>query len=506
MGELKKRALTFFQSLKMRPLTLAPYLVVLLFVANEAGMLYRHFELPFWSTVMNAIVLLCFAFLVHFFCSLIFIQRYIATIIAAFVLFVSLFYFDLYAMIYEEIPWVAQHITKAYNVFLLIGFLLIGALLWVTLRPFKEKLRYVNNYLIVILSIFILIEVGKTLLFKPFNLEFTNLPEQSHLTPPSDSCDFPDIYYIIFDSYTASRSLQTYWNYSNPLDTLLSRKGFYIASKSNTNYNGTNYSIASSLNMSYLNVKVYDEDLSVPEIDYNTLPSKSIVADYLRQSGYQIKAYTLFDFMGVKNIYEIDNGAPNFFRRTLFFLLQVKLGKANLSPFYVEKQRNLAVLDSLKVESKRQTTRPKFVYAHVYLPHPPFFFDEAGNSMENAYAFGDYAPEKYLAQLKYTNTLIDQTMDEMLRHCKDRAIIIIQGDHGYRFIKNEQQQLNAKEAASIFNAYYFPDQDYQLLYDSISPVNSFRVILNKHFGTQLPLLPDTNYYLQEEKGFVNLRF
>jgi hypothetical protein len=51
-----------------------------------------------------------------------------------------------------------------------------------------------------------------------------------------------------------------------------------------------------------------------------------------------------------------------------------------------------------------------------------------------------------------------------------------------------------RERYSILNAYYFPDQDYNLLYPSITPVNSFRVILNQYFGADMELLEDRNYF------------
>jgi len=46
---------------------------------------------------------------------------------------------------------------------------------------------------------------------------------------------------------------------------------------------------------------------------------------------------------------------------------------------------------------------------------------------------------------------------------------------------------------SILNAYYFPDQDYSDLYDSISPVNSFRVVLNRYLGAAYPILEDLTF-------------
>jgi hypothetical protein len=42
----------------------------------------------------------------------------------------------------------------------------------------------------------------------------------------------------------------------------------------------------------------------------------------------------------------------------------------------------------------------------------------------------------------------------------------------------------------ILNAYYFPDGDYSLLYPTITPVNSFRMLFDKYFDAGLARLPD----------------
>ena len=55
---------------------------------------------------------------------------------------------------------------------------------------------------------------------------------------------------------------------------------------------------------------------------------------------------------------------------------------------------------------------------------------------------------------------------------------------------NNVANTDLRERMSILNAYYFPGKKYQSLYSRISPVNSFRVILNDYFGAALPLLPD----------------
>jgi hypothetical protein len=56
---------------------------------------------------------------------------------------------------------------------------------------------------------------------------------------------------------------------------------------------------------------------------------------------------------------------------------------------------------------------------------------------------------------------------------------------------------------SILNAYYFSDGPPRELYDSITPVNTFRVVFNHYFNANMPLLKDncaisifkTPYYL-----------
>jgi len=46
----------------------------------------------------------------------------------------------------------------------------------------------------------------------------------------------------------------------------------------------------------------------------------------------------------------------------------------------------------------------------------------------------------------------------------------------------------------ILNAYHLPGDGNSQLYDSISPVNTFRVIFNQYFGADLKLLEDRSYY------------
>ena len=150
-----------------------------------------------------------------------------------------------------------------------------------------------------------------------------------------------------------------------------------------------------------------------------------------------------------------------------------------------------------------------FVYAHIIAPHPPFVFDAQGNAIPHDepftlfdanYYIKDHSRGGYIAgyrkQIQYVNTLVLGTVDALLAQSETPPIIILQGDHGPgAYLQwGSLEQTIPSERFGILNAYYFPDADYASLYPSISPVNSFRVLLNQFFGTDYALLPDLHYY------------
>ena len=79
----------------------------------------------------------------------------------------------------------------------------------------------------------------------------------------------------------------------------------------------------------------------------------------------------------------------------------------------------------------------------------------------------------------------------MIRQILDNSsippIIILQGDHGPNGSAPEN-------LLPILNSYYFPGVGQGELYESITPVNSFRVLFSEYFGAGYDLLSDRSYY------------
>lgn len=90
----------------------------------------------------------------------------------------------------------------------------------------------------------------------------------------------------------------------------------------------------------------------------------------------------------------------------------------------------------------------------------------------------------------YTDKQVIKLADSLLR--MKNAVIIFQSDHGV----NEFEGSEKKDAFRNYSAFYFPDRDYHQLYQGMSNVNTFRVLFNKYFGQQLPLLSDSSIYIK----------
>jgi hypothetical protein len=60
--------------------------------------------------------------------------------------------------------------------------------------------------------------------------------------------------------------------------------------------------------------------------------------------------------------------------------------------------------------------------------------------------------------------------------------------------QNEITKTDLTECFENLSCYYVPDEVRKKLYPTITPVNSFRIILSTLFGADLPNLPDRSWY------------
>jgi hypothetical protein len=325
----------------------------------------------------------------------------------------------------------------------------------------------------------------------------------------------PSIYFIVFDGFTSSTCLQEEFNYNNAgLDSFLVTKGFYIVTKSKSNYPATPYSLASTLNFSYLKKEIDNTELTAPDMLKGAASiSKNRLISYLEQRGYKIFNYSIFNLAGHPAL-----GKEYFFGlKQRIFTQQTLLGRLkrdllwNITmrdfatggvhmPANFRSQRTRYLQDYLYnnlngLESAASSAKPKFVYCHVMVPHEPYYFNKDGTLInESVLSARRDLKKSYLNQLIYSRQLVKSAVNAIFKRDTGNKIIIVEGDHGFRDFGSPDK------TARIFdnlNAIYFYDKNYQLLHDSMTPVNTFRVVLNQYFHEQLPYLRDTSIFIND---------
>ncbi|MBE2224528.1 MAG: hypothetical protein IAF02_23515, partial [Anaerolineae bacterium] len=333
------------------------------------------------------------------------------------------------------------------------------------------------------------------------------LPEQQDDSEPP-----PDIYYILLDAYGRSDTLQELYDYDNSeFITSLEDKGFYVADRSITNYTRTLFVLSTMLNGGYLD----DVAAKLGSDSVNTVPLENLVKQNrvvtaLQENGYRIisisSGYEETSLANADEYLRFDAGGVNEFEKLL--LMNTPLGAllgrqfGDLSVYETHRARVLYAFDQLG--RMPEEDGPKFVFAHIMAPHPPYVFGPNGEALNlpgdpllHEQLPVDVYTEAYRGEVNYVNTLVEEAVDKILANSETPPIIIMHGDHGpwLRFEATPEESC-LKERYTIFNSFYFPDGDYDKLYDTISPVNTFRVVLDKYFDTDLGVLEDRTYFSQ----------
>ncbi len=182
-------------------------------------------------------------------------------------------------------------------------------------------------------------------------------------------------------------------------------------------------------------------------------------------------------------------------------------------PFVCDTQRGGIVNIFENLKQVPQLPGPKFVFVHISSPHPPFVFGANGeavrygdcNGLDGASFQGsleDYL-RGYPQQMAYISRLTEEVVENILENSVTPPVIIIQGDHGSGMLLNWDSVESSclLERTSILNAYYLPSHRKTQLYETITPVNSFRVVLNDLFNLDLALLEDKSYFSSWDKPY-----
>lgn len=368
----------------------------------------------------------------------------------------------------------------------------------------RSDLRTITNLLNVIAAVLVLLSLGQIVSYRLGKVARGSDARVESVAVSPDTVapgeDLPDIYYIILDAYTSQEVLQETWNYDNSeFVSYLRDSGFYVVPDAHSNYAITFLSLASSLNMEYLN---YLNDLLGEDSNDRSIPHDMIqdseVTRFLKAQGYKFVHFQTGWGPTARNPHadrDVRCGNVNEFTEVLVRTTLLR----PLADRLISHDRREVVICTFDTLAEVQHTieGPRFVFAHILVPHPPFLFGPHGEAINTDPALRTKDWSKYyLGQLEFVSSKTEELVDRILAEAETPPFIILQADHGSKLIRmsGDPSPEMLRERMGILNAYHLPDGGERFLYHSITPVNTFRVLLTAYFGADYGPLEDRSYF------------
>ncbi len=321
---------------------------------------------------------------------------------------------------------------------------------------------------------------------------------------PSVSAEKPNVYHIILDEYTDNEILTKKFGYNNEkFLEFLNNNGFYMHDKLFSTFGGTVKELNVILNMEY------PKKLGWVSEDYESLNNNKVMSIFSNQNYSIIETNSM---MRWKNFSDVDTKLcydTNFINSE--FLDQV-LGKSIIR-YFLEKYQQDTRRDTVRCtfdvlnEITLKTDGPKYVFSHVYVPHPPFLFGPNGENVipDHREISGLQSwenPQGYINQLIYATNETTVVIKNIVKN-DPNAIIIVQGDTG-TLTGADISKKTMKEiyqAHSILYAVRIPDVEDS---DYMIPVNTYRIIFNNYFNMNYDYLEYHSYLVDNDGNMEDI--
>jgi hypothetical protein len=352
-------------------------------------------------------------------------------------------------------------------------------------------------------------------------------PPAPRVYPPDPAA--PDIYLIVLDKYSGSRSLRDNHGFDNSaFESALRTRGFIVPERALANYPHTWMSLASMLNWSHIEALADGQ----PFAQWPTVLAAAIednrLLQFLRARGYEY-VFVPSTFPATRQSRFADRvvGEPrsraarvNVFAAwaadTALFPASLWWGSAD-RPFALSRFP-YDVETAADLEQKFQALAdlagdhgPRFVFAHVLVPHEPYVFDAECRHRTPLWPATDYGPGRdavrraYLEQISCLNARLLDLIDAIVTRSPAPPVVLLQADHGHGFmglnpLLGDQPPLGRLETAQVrerldaFAAYHLPGTSAGTFELPRTLVNLFPSVLNHYFDAGLPFREDRIYW------------
>jgi len=321
---------------------------------------------------------------------------------------------------------------------------------------------------------------------------------------PGAYAEKPNVYHIILDEYTDNEILLKKFSYDNEkFLEFLNKNGFYMPDKSFSTFSSTPHELNSILNMDYPMKKGWVSD------SYQALKNNKVMSVFSDQNYSVIETNSAMrwkDFSDVDThlCYDVDFINSEFLDQVL---------RKSIIRYFMEQHQTDTRRDIVRCtfnelsEIALQSNGPTYVFAHLYVPHPPFIFGPNGENVtpDHREISGLQSwenPQGYLNQLIYATSEISVVITNIVEN-DPNAIIILQGDTG-TLTGTDISTTTIKDiyqSHSILYAVRIPDVNN---FENAIPVNTYRIIFNNYFDMNYEYLEHRIYMANENNTLTDV--
>ena len=487
----------------IHPFLFSAFPILILFSQNTDLLSTKDIIFPlFLFTAITFVALLVFYF--------IFKNKSKSALLTSFFWIIFVSYGYIFSILVTNVFQVGNKMTQ--HIVLLVIFFIVIIIGVIKITKTKRKLNNATSIMNAVAITIIIIPLITIFTYNFQNDEFVEQIEISDTVSSNQFLNSPNIYYIILDEYASESVLEDTFNFDNSdLINFLKENNFQIISNSFSNYSTSFLALSAALNMEYVNWlsdKVgefsTDRHIAYQLIDKNKVMSILKSKGYITattDSGWQVTRY-------ISNA-DLNLCGENKFLNSEFLIMILR--NSILNPIYLQlfdpdyRERILCTFDEIpNVQFK--TNKPVFVFSHILLPHGPYYWGPNGEHLTPSKAtleLGyDRSKDGYKDQLQFTNKKIMDLINKILTESERESIIVIQSDTGtsINYYPDNITDQMIYERMSNINFIYFPYNQH-VLYDDMTPVNTFPLIFNTFFEDDYEMLEDRSYYSLESEPY-----
>jgi hypothetical protein len=328
----------------------------------------------------------------------------------------------------------------------------------------------------------------------------------------------PDVYFVIPDDYARADVLRRYFHYDDSgFVRALKRRGFVVAEQARSPYSKSEFNMASALNLDYLS--------RLPSIlgksSQDVLLARKMIDENRASRLLKTLGYTYIHLDSDNITFPADNphisplAAPD--NLTYLWLrdsvLRLVGGRYGFDEAATNERFRHSVRSAFaRLRAVPRKPGPKFVLFHTLMPHDPYIFGARGQSI----TFPDRSDtghstklgmKYYVNQVRFLNRELLATTDAILAQSRRPPIIVIQSDEGFEALPEDWGEATVRDMrVKGLSAFYLPGRARPRLPQKLNSVNSLRLVFNRYFGTQYPMLRSASYpELDAPYQFVPMR-